>query len=266
MSASGRTSEVPVLIVGAGAGGSATSALLAGYGVHSLVVEKRREVFRYPKARNLSFRTLEILRSLGLRDAVHAVAAGISPMVAKPTLNSAQEKPPPDFDALFAGLAELSPEPPVQYCPQSRLEPILVDYIRRRHSRVCYHTELVSFDQDGIGVTAVVRDRDSRECRRVRADYLVAADGVHSPLRERLAVTTSGYGALPIYVVFVYFRAPWRALVPQLGEGARCTSRTPRSTALSSTPTLTSGCSLPPTFPAVVKPRHSSPRSAVVTC
>ena len=115
-----RASEVPVLIVGAGAGGLATAALLAKYGVDSLVVEKRREVFRYPKARNLSFRSLEILRSLGVQDAVHALAAGVSDMVVKPTLNSVEEKPALDLDAIFAGLAELSPEPPVQYCPQSR--------------------------------------------------------------------------------------------------------------------------------------------------
>lgn len=82
--------RIPVLIVGAGVGGLATSALLAKHGIPSLLVEKRREVFIYPKARNLSFRTLEILRGLGLSDQVHAVADGVSSMVVKPTLNSAR--------------------------------------------------------------------------------------------------------------------------------------------------------------------------------
>ena len=53
----------------------------------------------------------------------------------------------------------------------------------------------------------------------MRADYLVAADGMHSQVRQTLGVTTAGYGPLPIYVVFVYFRAPWRAFVPELGDG-----------------------------------------------
>jgi putative polyketide hydroxylase len=53
----------------------------------------------------------------------------------------------------------------------------------------------------------------------VRADYLVAADGVHSPVRGALGVTTSGYGALPIYVVFIYFRAPWRKFASDLRDG-----------------------------------------------
>jgi hypothetical protein len=36
-------------------GGLATSALLAKYGVSSLLVERRREVFIYPEARNITF-------------------------------------------------------------------------------------------------------------------------------------------------------------------------------------------------------------------
>src|SRR3984885_2997555 len=211
--------HVPVLIVGAGAGGLATSALLAKHGVDSLLVEKRREVFIYPKARNLSFRSLEILRGLGLADQVHAVADRVSDMVVKPTLNSAEEKLAIDIDAVFAGLDQLSPEPSVQYCPQSSLEPMLLAETRRRGSEVRYGTELRSFEQDDAGVTAVLRDLHSGESQTVRADFLVAADGVHSKIRESLDVTTSGYGALPIFVVFIYFRAPWRKFVPHLSEG-----------------------------------------------
>jgi putative polyketide hydroxylase len=211
--------RVPVLIVGAGAAGLATSALLAKHGVRSLLVEKRREIFLYPKARNLSFRSLEILRGLGLSEQVHAVADRVSDMVVKPTLNSAEEKPAIDVEALFADLEQLSPEPAVQYCPQSSLEPILLAETRRRGSEVRYGTELRSFEQDDGGVTAVLRDLASGGDQTVRADYLIAADGVHSKIRESLDITTSGYGALPIYVVFIYFRAPWRRFVPHLSEG-----------------------------------------------
>src|SRR6059058_2547781 len=110
--------HVPVLIVGAGAAGLAASALLAKHEVRSLLVEKRSEVFIYPKARNLSFRSLEILRGLGLADDVHAI---------------------------FSPFDGLSPEPAGQYCPQSAFEPILLARIRRSGSQVRYNTELGSF-------------------------------------------------------------------------------------------------------------------------
>jgi hypothetical protein len=96
---------------------------------------------------------------------------------------------------------------------------MLLAHIRRHRSQVRRGTELCSFEQDESGVTAVVRDRDSEASETVRAGYLVAADGVHSPTRDALGVTTSGYGALPSYVVFIYFRGPWRKFVPQLGDG-----------------------------------------------
>ncbi|OBH13409.1 FAD-dependent monooxygenase [Mycobacterium sp. E1747] len=213
------TSRVPVLIVGAGVAGLVTSALLAKHGIRSLLVEKRREVFIYPKARNLSFRSLEILRGLGLGDEVHAVADRLSALMVKPALNSAEEQLAIDISALFAGLDNLSPEPAAQYCPQSRLEPILLGDARRRGSEVSYGTELSSLEQDEAGVTAVVCDRDTGERETVRADYLVAADGVHSPIRNWLGISTSGYGALPIFVVFIYFRAPWTKYVAHLADG-----------------------------------------------
>jgi 2-polyprenyl-6-methoxyphenol hydroxylase-like FAD-dependent oxidoreductase len=211
--------HVPVLIVGAGAAGLATSALLAKHGVRSQLVEKRSEAFIYPKARNLSFRSLEILRGLGLADEVHAIAQGVSDMLSKPTLNSAEEHQAFDVDAIFSPFKDLSPEPGGQYCPQSAFEPILLTHIRRHGSQARYNTELGSFEQDESGVTAIIRDRESGATEAVRADYLVAADGVHSPIRDALGATTSGYGALPIYVAFIYFRGPWLKFVPQLGGG-----------------------------------------------
>ena len=164
------TTRVPVLIGGAGVGGLSMSALLTQHGVRSLLVEKRREVFLYPKARNLSFRSLEILRGMGLGDEVHAVAEHVSTVVAKPALNSPEERPALDVEGIFAGLERFSPEPAAQYCPQSRLEPILLAATRRGGSEVRYRTELSSIDMDEAGVTAVVRDADSGTAETIRAD------------------------------------------------------------------------------------------------
>ncbi|ORA40084.1 FAD-dependent monooxygenase [Mycobacterium aquaticum] len=209
--------RVPVLIVGAGVAGLACADLLAQHGVESMLVEKRREAFVYPKARNITFRTLEILRSLGLSDQVHAVADGVTGVVLKPTLNSPLAEPAMDVDAIFAVFDGLSPEPVAQYCPQSHLEPMLLNDIRRRGSEVRYGTSLVGFTQEVDGIIAELSSEAGTQT--VRAEYLIGADGVHSPVRSMLGTGTTGYGALPIFVVFIYFRAPWRSIVPELGEG-----------------------------------------------
>jgi putative polyketide hydroxylase len=211
--------RVAVLIVGAGVGGLATSVLLAHHGVHTLLVEKRGEVFIYPKARNLTFRSLEILRGLGLGKAVGAAAEHMSNMVSKATLNSADEKPAIDSDAFFPSAERFSPEPFGRYCPQSYLEPILLAEARRLGSEVRYGVELVSFSQDDGGVVATIGGRDSGESTVVHANYLIAADGTHSAIRRELGIATSGMGPLPMFIVFVYFRAPWRQFVPNLGNG-----------------------------------------------
>jgi putative polyketide hydroxylase len=53
---------------------------------------------------------------------------------------------------------------------------------------------LASFEPDEDGVTAVLKDRRTGAEAVVRADYLVAADGYHSPVRQRLGIGTDGPG------------------------------------------------------------------------
>jgi 2-polyprenyl-6-methoxyphenol hydroxylase-like FAD-dependent oxidoreductase len=62
--------------------------------------------------------------------------------------------------------------------------------------RVRFRTELVSFEQDADGVTALLRHRDTGEETTIRARYLVAADGGRSPIRERLGIATEGPGII----------------------------------------------------------------------
>jgi len=207
-----------VLIVGAGAGGLSAATLLAHHGVQSLLIERRREVFIYPKARNLTFRTLEILRGIGLGRAINEAAERISNMITKRTLSDAEATRVVGTE-FFPSAEAVSPEPFGKYCPQSKLEPILLAESRRLGCDVRYGVELVSFRQDDEGVVATVRDLDSGASQVLRAAYLIAADGTHSHIRRELGIATSGFGRLPLFFVFIYFRAPWRQFVPELGDG-----------------------------------------------
>lgn len=62
--------EVEVLIIGGGPVGLATSIELSRHGVSSLLVEKHPSTSIFPKARLVTTRTMEIIRSWGVQAAV----------------------------------------------------------------------------------------------------------------------------------------------------------------------------------------------------
>src|SRR6185312_6431486 len=204
--------RVPVLIVGAGGAGLSLSLLLLQQGIHPLLSERRSDISIYPRARNLNFRTLEVLRGLGLAAEVREVGTRISQVILKETLASKQESTL-DPTTLMPHTEGLSPDPFGWHCPQSRLEPLLLAAAQQRGGDVRYSTELISFTQDATGVTATLEERTTGRQYVVRSDYLVAADGAHSHIRGALGIPSQGVGELPEYFIFVYFRAPWQELI-----------------------------------------------------
>src|SRR5689334_25409338 len=74
------------------------------------------------------------------------------------------------------GLARFSPSGWC-LCSQNDLEPVLLAQAREQGSDLRFSTELLSFDSNGSGVDAVLKNRETGEHTTVRADYLIAADG-----------------------------------------------------------------------------------------
>lgn len=204
--------HVPVLIVGAGDAGLSLSLLLLQQGIHPLLIERRSEISWIPRARNLNFRTLEVLRGLGLTAEVRAAGARISQVVFRESLSSKQETIL-DPTAQIEHREATSPDPFGWYCPQNRLEPILLASARQHGGDVRYNTELISFTQDDTEITATLRERTTGETYIIRSNYLAACDGAHSHIRGSLNIPTQGFGALPEYFTFIYFRAPWQEFI-----------------------------------------------------
>jgi len=204
--------QVPVLIVGAGGAGLSLSLLLLQQGVRPLLVERRADVSWYPRARNLNFRTLEIFRGLALSEQIHHAGAQVSRIFARERLSSSTQKALLDPSSLLNTEA-ISPEPFMWYCPQSRLEPILLAAARERGADVRYATELVDIVQDERGIVATLKDRSTGTSHAVSAKFLVGADGAHSSVREKLHIPTEGKGTLDEHYVFIYVRGEWDELV-----------------------------------------------------
>ncbi|MGE5132639.1 MAG: FAD-dependent monooxygenase [Gemmatimonadota bacterium] len=199
--------EVPVLIVGGSLVGLATALFLRWHGVDSLVAERHSGTAIHSRAGHFHLRTVEILRSVGLEDAVRRKSG---------------EQYPPDgginnveslagreianyFPNLNAGVDEFSPAIRL-FINQDALEPILRARAEELGATLRYRTECTSVVQDPGGVTAVLRDAGSGAERTVRAQYLVAADGNRSPVRERLGIGMHGHGLLSNSIT-IYFQA-----------------------------------------------------------
>ena len=205
--------RVPVLIAGGSLVGLTTSLLLAAQGVPHLMVERHRGTAVHPRAASFHQRTMEIFRGVGLQGPVEEAAA--REFVQNGAIVSVRSLASPETTFFFRhfneGVEHLSPTSRL-FITQVGLEPLLRDRARELGAEHRYATELVDVDQDDDGVTAVVRPRDGGPEQTVRSDFLVAADGAHSPVRERLGIEMVGRGSFAECVT-IYFRADVRDLI-----------------------------------------------------
>jgi putative polyketide hydroxylase len=207
-----QSDEAPVVVVGAGPAGLAAAISLARLGVESLLVERRPDLSSLPRATAVSLRSMELMRSWGVEDAIRAggvdvewrgwqsqtlatVAAGSMWPVGMPTREQA---------------AVLSPTAPA-CVPQDHLEPVLLEHLRSLGAtRVHLHTGVVGVKNLPDGAEVVLRDVPTGDLRTVRARYVIAADGAHSAIRTALGIAMRGPDGLA-HVVNAVFRAPlWR--------------------------------------------------------
>lgn len=210
--------RVPVLIVGGGIVGLSASLFLSRQGIASLLVERHRGTSIHPRARGVNTRTMELYRELGLEEAIRVAGAELSPsfgLYQARTLKEVIEPLPrrtgPHGFAGTALLDELSPTAGNRVT-QDLLEPVLLAEARKRGGDLRFNTELVSFEQDASGVSAVMLERASGVQSTVRADYMLAADGAGSRVRDELDVTVSGRGSLG-HLLNILFLADLREFV-----------------------------------------------------
>ncbi|MBC2905339.1 FAD-dependent oxidoreductase [Streptomyces cupreus] len=193
-----KTHQVPVLIVGGSLVGLSTSLFLGRLGVRHTLVERHAGTSIHPRGRGNNVRTMEVFRTAGVEPMIRQAAATLADnhgILQTPTLvGDAGEWLFREIDA-GGGLARISPSSWC-LCSQNDLEPVLLDYATQLGGDLRYATELMSFDSDTSGVTALVKNRETGEHTTIRADYLVAADGPRSPVRKQLGIAQSGPGDL----------------------------------------------------------------------
>ncbi|WP_229899866.1 FAD-dependent monooxygenase [Streptomyces hiroshimensis] len=192
--------EVAVLIVGGGPVGLTARALLERWGVRALLVEKHGELSPFPRARLVNVRSMEIYRGLGI--GAEITAGAFAPEYGRIRFrDTLQDR---DFaTAAMVGINAPVPESPVigTVTSQDRLEPLL---LAAADAPVRFGVELIGLVEEPGSVVASVLDRKNGEETRVRARYVLAADGANSTVRQRLGIGTTGPGELGGFTTVVF--------------------------------------------------------------
>lgn len=188
-----------VLIIGTGPAGSATAALLAGYGVETMVINRYRWLANTPRAHITNQRTMEVLRDLGrdVEDEAYMFAAGQELMgenVFCTSLAGEEIGRMKSWGKHPTSRAEHQLSSPTQMndLPQTFMEPLLFKTACSRGAQARLSTEYVSHVQDGDGVTTTCLDRLTGKTFTVRSKYLVGADGGNSKVAEHAGLTFEG--------------------------------------------------------------------------
>ncbi len=206
----------PVLVVGAGPVGSTLALELARYGVASTVVDRATAPSRHPKMDFVNARSMELLRRLGLSEALREL--GVPSDQAFNFLWTQGFDAPPITEWTYASVDELRQQMAATNdgtMPREPYQRVLGSLLEELGRERCRASELVDLregwaleelQQDACGVTALVVHGETGQRDLIRARYLVACDGANSVVRRKVGVPIDEIGPAAQHCD-VYFRS-----------------------------------------------------------
>ena len=222
MSQRHRVIDTPVLIVGGGPIGLALAADLGRRGVAALLVEERENKLGPAKMLEVSVRTMEFCRQLGIADKVRNWGFPLDWPLDSAFVTDLQGYELGRVRTPSLGAAAAFRVQPGARAGRARrpgsIRSCRIARVRFRKSRCGTSAKLESFVQDPDGVTATLRDQQSGRIETVRADYLVGCDGFASTVRELLGIEIRGEPHID-WSMTIYLRIPDLARLSRQGEG-----------------------------------------------
>lgn len=203
-----------VVVVGGGPCGLLVALLLGRQGISTVLVEKHLDVLDHPKAMGVMRRTNEIFMQLGLLDAVLAGGMKQHPDALSIWFRGAMtgeelgRAAMPDDDVEYSPCVKM-------HCPQPHIERVLRRAVLECPSVTClFGYRLDHFEQGTDGVRLTISPSGRQEAplattpvdRQIHAQYMVAADGDRSAIRDALGIVRRGPGEIGRFLS-VYFQA-----------------------------------------------------------
>lgn len=193
-----------VLIAGGGPTGVTLAILLAQGGLRVIVAEKETEIYPLPRAAHIDHEGMRILQQAGAARDVMATAR----RAGRYDFLNAREQ----VLLRFEGADGMGPGgwPIANMIHQPSVEAALRRSLARCESAsLLSGWELVSFSDDGAGITARLTAPDGAHSLRTR--YLVGADGARSPVRHAAGITFAD----------LRFEEPWLVVDVLVDDPAR---------------------------------------------
>lgn len=179
------TSQIHVLIVGAGPPGLMLACQLALRNIPFRIIDKREQHRSGSGALIIHARSLEIFNQMGIAD--EAISQGILARKINIVFNG---KNPLSLvlNKMGNGLTKF---PGLLLLEQSKTEKLLADFLQSYGHSVETKTELTGFSQYDEGCTNIIRLPNGKNTV-IKSKYLIAADGSHSFIRDQLKIPFSG--------------------------------------------------------------------------